>query len=123
MPTSTSMPSTVRRSTAKARRTWTKTYESALEQYGEADRARRVAFASLERNFEKVGDRWVQRPPSRQGAARTTGGVDENAPRRHLYELARRLGIRGRSRMSKAELADAIRRANERKTEAARRKD
>jgi hypothetical protein len=40
--------------------------------------------------------------------------VDANASKAHLYDLAGRLGITGRSRMTKGELVDAIQKANDR---------
>ncbi|HZA17258.1 MAG TPA: Rho termination factor N-terminal domain-containing protein, partial [Pseudonocardiaceae bacterium] len=50
----------------------------------------------------------------------TAGGVDANASKKHLEQVARRLKISGRSRMTKDELVDAIRKANDRKTAQAR---
>ncbi|MEU6757127.1 SDR family NAD(P)-dependent oxidoreductase [Streptomyces sp. NPDC046685] len=47
-------------------------------------------------------------------------GVDENASKQHLYELARRLDIGGRSRMSRSELVEAIRKENRSRTREAR---
>ena len=46
----------------------------------------------------------------------TAGGVDANATRAHLYELATRLQVPGRSRMSKAELVEALQKANDRES-------
>jgi hypothetical protein len=84
-------------------------------------------------SFEKVGDHWEPKkrkgPSDKQsektGAAarrggRTEEGVDANASKTHLREVARRLEIRGRSTMTKSELVDAIKKANRRKTAAAR---
>ena len=50
----------------------------------------------------------------------TKGGVDANATKEHLRDVARRLDISGRSKMSKDELVDAIQRANDRETRKAR---
>jgi cation transport regulator ChaB len=123
MPAARSMPSTVRRSSPRARRTWAKTHDSAVEQYGDGERAHRTAFSALKHSFEKKGDRWVAKDhkgPSdprarhggrraRAGAGETFGGVDyEGNSRAELYERARKLDIGGRSRMSKRELARAI---------------
>ena len=73
--------------------------------------------------FEKVGDHWqpkARKGPSdprskqstaakRRGKGETYGGVDaEGHSRDELYERARKLGITGRSRTSKGELAKAI---------------
>lgn len=119
----TDMPSTVQRSSAKAQRTFGKTHDSAVEQYGEGERAHRTAIASLKHSFEKRGDRWVakdEKGPSdprstrptaekRQGQGETFGGVDYYGhSRQELYERARNLDIAGRSTMSKKELARAI---------------
>jgi hypothetical protein len=42
----------------------------------------------------------------------TAGGVDANAGKKHLLEVARRLDVSGRSRMTKNELVEAIQKAN-----------
>ena len=56
MPTANDeVPGTVKRSPSKAVRTWKKTHDAAVEQYGEGERAHRTAFASLKQGFEKVG--------------------------------------------------------------------
>lgn len=131
MPGREELPSTLERSSRKAQETWVKTHDSAVETYGEGERAHRTAYASLKHSYEKVGDRWEpkgRKGPSDEQAARSAGdrdvptaeGVDANASKRHLYELARRLDVPGRSRMSKAELVDAVRHANDRATRRAR---
>jgi cation transport regulator ChaB len=117
------LPGTVKRSGSKAQRTFAKTHDAAVEQYGEGERAHRAALASLKHTHEKRGDRWVQkdRPgPSdprskkttaqkRRGEGETFGGVDvEQNTKQELYERARRLGVEGRSTMSKRDLARAI---------------
>jgi hypothetical protein len=136
MPARKAMPSTVARSSKKAHETWAKTYDSAMKEYGEGERPRRTAFASLKHSFEKVGDHWepkASKGPSDKQAARggasarrrptkTAGGVDANASKQHLYDLAKRLDVPGRSTMSKDELVDALRKANNRKTASARSK-
>lgn len=123
MPTRDEMPDTIKRSSAKAQRTWGKTHDSAVESYGEGERAHRTAFASLKHTHEKKGDRWVAKDengPSdprseasseekRAGRGETYGGVDlYGNTREELYERARALDIPGRSRMTKSELAEAI---------------
>ena len=123
MPASKTMPGTIRRSSPRARRTWAKTHDHAVQEYGEGERAHRTAFAALKHSFEKKGDRWVEKdhkgpsdPRARRGGAaarrregETFGGVDyEGHTRAELYERARTLAIEGRSRMSKKELARAI---------------
>lgn len=127
----TDLPSTLERSDEHARRTWQKTHDSAVETYGEGERAHRTAFASLKHSHEKVGDRWEakdRKGPSddqaEQGAAGpvapTHGGVDARASVDHLRGVARRLDVEGRSKMNKAELVEAIDKANRRATAKAR---
>ena len=60
---------------------------------------------------------------ARRGGARgaTAGGVDANASKAHLMDLARRLEVKGRSSMTKQELVEALDKANRRETAAARR--
>ena len=122
MPAREEMPSTIKRSPAKAQRTWAKAHDSAVETYGEGERAHRTAFSALKHSFEKMGDRWVPKkrkgpsdPQAAKGGAearkggRTYGGVDvEGHTRDELAERAKKLGIKGTSRMRKADLADAI---------------
>ncbi len=135
MPGKDELPSTLRRSPEKAQETWVKTHDSAVETYGEGERAHRTAFAAVKHSFEKVGDHWEpkegdKKGPSDQQAARggnrarrggeTAGGVDANATKKHLLELARRLDIPGRSRMTKDQLVQAIQKANDRETAKAR---
>ncbi|MBX6388017.1 MAG: ChaB family protein [Frankia sp.] len=129
------VPSTVARSDDKAVRTWKKAHDSAVDTYGEGQRAHRVAFAALKHTHEKVGDHWqpkaspgrsdeqaqLRTPESSRGTKKTAEGVDAKASVAHLREVARSLDIRGRSRMSKQELINEIRKANRRATAAARR--
>src|SRR5215203_4066302 len=134
MPAKEELPSTLRRSPKKAQETWSKAHDSAVETYGEGERAHRTAFSALKHTFEKVGDHWEpkdEKGPSDRQAARsgaaarksrpTAGGVDANATKAHLMELAKRLDVRGRSRMRKDELVEAIGKANDRETARARR--
>src|SRR6266540_3147665 len=117
------LPSTLQRSPAKAQRTWAEAHDSAVETYGEGQRAHRTAFAALKHSFEKRGDRWVPKdgkgpsdPQAKKGypealrrPAKTHGGVDvEGNSKQELLDRAKKLGVRGRSRMTKSELADAI---------------
>lgn len=129
-PKKSELPSTLERSDAKAQRTFAKTHDAAAEEYGEGERAHRVAYAALKHSYEKVGDHWEakeRRGPSDpqaeggRGTRRSTaGGVDANASKQHLYDVAKRLDVAGRSRMTKAELVEAIQKENDRRTRAAR---
>ncbi|MDF3049106.1 MAG: cation transport regulator ChaB [Pseudonocardia sp.] len=126
------IPSTILRSDKKAQDTWAKAHDSAVESYGEGERAHRTAFSALKHTHEKVGDHWEPKEeygPSDDQAARgnrdsdlpSAGGVDANASKKHLQDVARRLDVKGRSKMDKDELVDAIRKANDRATAKARR--
>jgi cation transport regulator ChaB len=131
----TDIPSTLERSDTHAQHIWEKTHDSAVDEYGEGERAHRTAFASLKHSYEKVGDHWEPKDhkgPSDEQAAKsgddarrsdgdTHGGVDANATKSHLYDIAKKLDIHGRSKMDKDELVDAIEKANRRETAAARR--
>jgi cation transport regulator ChaB len=130
------LPSTIARSSKKIQRTYAETLDSAHEQYDSEERAHRTAFAAVKHIAEKKGDRWVlkdSKGPSdpqaarsgaaaRRGGGETYGGVDANKSKSALYEDAKQAGIEGRSRMSKRELADALRRHSDRETARARRR-
>ncbi|GAA4603888.1 cation transport regulator ChaB [Actinoplanes octamycinicus] len=130
MPAREDMPSTLKRSPKKAQDTYAKTHDSAVEQYGEGERAHRTAFSAVKHSFEKVGDHWepkAKKGPSdakaaggRDTKAATAGGVDANASKAHLMDIAKRLDISGRSRMTKDQLVEAIQKANNRDTRKAR---
>ncbi len=125
------LPSTLQRSSKKAQRTFAHTYDAALDQYdGDEERAHRTAFASLKHTHEKVGDHWEAKDepgPSDERAERggpsggeSAGGVDANATKEHLMGLAKRLDVKGRSRMTKAELVEALQKANDKASREAR---
>ncbi|MCC8248923.1 ChaB family protein [Saccharothrix luteola] len=132
MPGREELPSTIARSPKKAQRTWIKAHDSAVQTYGEGQRSHRTAFAALKHSFEKVGDHWEPKdhkgPSDKQAArstpkqGRTAGGVDANASKQHLYDLAKKLDVPGRSSMTKQQLVEAIGKANNRKTAKARSK-
>ena len=129
------VPSTIARSDDKAVRTYKKTLESAEESYpDDPERAHRAAFSSLKHTHEKVGDHWEPKdepgPSDAQAAQKgsaarnrpkdTAEGVDTQATKAHLLDVAKKLGLSGVSRMRKAELVEEIRKANARATRKAR---
>jgi ChaB len=126
------LPSTIQRSGRKAQQTFAETYDSALAQYDDEQRSYQTAFASLKHTHEKVGDHWEPKDEYGPSDARaeedrprgsttpTAGGVNANATKQHLYELATRLDVNGRARMTKAELVDALQKANDRASARAR---
>ncbi|MFF9210922.1 MULTISPECIES: ChaB family protein [unclassified Streptomyces] len=132
MPGRQELPSTLERSSQEAQETWIKAHDSAVETYGEGERAHRVAYGALKHTHEKVGDHWERKEGGRKGPSdprsarprqqggRSGEGVDGQATKEHLYDLARRLGVGGRSRMSKSELLEAVRKANRSQTRKSR---
>ncbi|MBB1196423.1 ChaB family protein [Curtobacterium flaccumfaciens] len=129
MPAKDEIPSTLQRSPEHAQEIFEKTLDSANETYGTGERAHRTAFAAVKHEYEKVGDHWEEKEssgPSDSGAAgsrgsgKTEGGVDANASKAHLMDVAKRLDVSGRSKMTKDELVEAIGKANDRATAAAR---
>lgn len=130
MPAKKDLPSTLQRSDEHAQDIYSETLDSAEDQYGDGERAHRTAFAALKHSYEKVGDHWEakdEKGPSDRGAEQsgpgdhdTKGGVDANATKEHLMEVARRLDVPGRSTMTKDELVDAIGKANDRESRKAR---
>lgn len=98
------LPDTIQHSSKEAQEIFAKARESAVRTYGEGQRAYRTAYSALKHKFEKRGDRWVRR-----GKGKGPGGVDvEGSAKKELYERAADLDVRGRSKMSKEELAEAI---------------
>ncbi|MDA0568081.1 ChaB family protein [Streptomonospora sp. S1-112] len=136
MPGRKELPDTLKRSPRGAQDTWVKAHDSAVDSYGEGERAHRVAYAALKHTYEKVGDHWEEKerkgpsdrqaanpraPKQRSGSDRpTAGGVDANASKEHLYRRAAELGVHGRSRMSKKELVDALQKESRSQTRKAR---
>ncbi len=128
------LPSTLQRSPKKAQRTFAKAHDSAVDSYGDEQRANQVAWAAVKHSFEKVGDHWERKAGGRRGPSdaqaaggrdtdrETKGGVDANATKEHLLKIAKKLDVSGRTKMKKRELVDAIQKANDRKTAAARKK-
>lgn len=130
MPASEEMPSTIQRSPKHAQEIWSEAHDSAVGSYGEGERAHRTAFAALKHKYEKVGDHWEEKekagPSDKKAegsvgsAGKTQGGVDANASKEHLMDVAKKLDISGRSSMKKDELVDAIKKANDRETRKSR---
>jgi cation transport regulator ChaB len=121
------LPSTLKKSDAKAQRTFAKAHDAAVKEYGEGERAHRVAYSALKHSYEKMGDRWEKKDkkgPSDERArsggpnakGETAEGVNANSTKKHLLDVARRLDISGRTTMSKDELVAAIKTANRRLT-------
>ncbi|MBV8991002.1 MAG: ChaB family protein [Solirubrobacterales bacterium] len=115
------LPSTLKRSPEKAQRTFAKAHDSAVETYGEGERAHRVAYSAVKHSFEKRGDHWepkdrkgpsdprAKNPRARENRGQSYGGVDAvGNTKEELMERAKKLEIRGRSRMNKGQLAQAI---------------
>jgi cation transport regulator ChaB len=118
------MPRTIKKSPPKAQRTYEETLESAEKTYkGDEERAHRAAYAALKHSYEKVGDHWEKKKGGRKGPSdpqakrrgransrgRTAGGVDvEGHTKDELMARAKKLGVKGRSRMTKMELGQAI---------------
>jgi cation transport regulator ChaB len=120
-PRAEELPGTLRRSPRKAQRTFAKAHDSAAEQYGDEERANRVAYNAVKHQFQKVGDHWEPKghkgpsderaanPRARENRGRTAGGVDvKGSSKQELMDRAAKLGIRGRSKMTKQELGEAI---------------
>ncbi|WP_026370874.1 Rho termination factor N-terminal domain-containing protein [Kallotenue papyrolyticum] len=95
----------MRRWTAKDERQYEHIKEGALERGASEDRAQEIAARTVNKRRREEG-----RTPNR----RTMGTGNPNAPleqrsRDELYNLAKERDIKGRSRMSKAELIAALR--------------
>ena len=131
---SSELPSTLQRSKKKAQKTFAKAHDSALKSYnGDERAANQVGFSALKHTHEKVGDHWEPKKkkgpsdPQAEGGRNTSrptaGGVDANSSKKHLYEAATKLGIAGRSKMSKDQLVSALQKANNRESAKALRKN
>ncbi|HEX8582299.1 MAG TPA: ChaB family protein [Acidimicrobiales bacterium] len=119
------LPGTLKRSPAKAQRTYAKALDSAHETYDSEEAAHRVAFAAVKHSFEKQGDHWEPKdekgpsdPQAAKGGAEarrsrtpTGGGKVVGTTKKELMEQARELDVPGRSKMSKDELTEAVAKA------------
>ena len=134
-PKKADLPSTLKRSPAKAQRTFAKTLESAEETYdGDEERAHRTAWSAVKHVAEKKGDHWElkdEKGPNdpqaakggraaREGKGETAGGINANKTKAELMEDAKAAGIEGRSKMDKDELVDALQKHSRRETAKAR---
>src|SRR3954466_8756476 len=124
------IPSTLQRSDEKAQRTFAKAHDSAMDSYDDEQRANQVAWAAVKHTHEKVGDHWEPKDHSGPSDAQAEGGADTdretkggvvaNATKEHLMDVARGLDVPCRSSMTKDELVDAIKKANDKETRRAR---
>jgi cation transport regulator ChaB len=129
------LPSTLQRSPEKVQRAYAETLDSAEETYdGDEERAHRAAWASVKHIAEKKGDHWELKdepgpsdPQAERGGrsarvsrGETAGGINANKTKDELLEDAREADIPGRSKMSKDELVEALRKYSERETAKAR---
>ena len=115
------LPGTIRRSPKKAQETFAKAHDNAAGQYGDEERAHRVAYNAVKHSFEKKGDHWEPKghkgpsdpraanPRARENKGKSYGGVDLfGSSREELRKRAAELDVAGRSTMTKEELAEAI---------------
>jgi cation transport regulator ChaB len=115
------LPGTIQRSPEKAQHTFAKAHDSAAQEYGEGERAHRVAISALKNTFQKVGDHWEPKdrkgpsdpraanPRARENEGESFGGVDVyGSSREELMKRAQDLDVQGRSKMTREQLARAI---------------
>ena len=86
----------LKKSPAKAQRTFAKVHDAAVKEYGEGERAHRVAYDALKHSFEKVGDHWEAQ--GEEGAVRRAR--QERRPERQRQDR------RGRGRQRQQEAPD-----------------
>jgi len=72
------LPSTLQHSDAKAQRTFAKAHDSAADEYGDEQRANRVAYSALKHTHEKVGDHWEPKDQNGPSDKQAEGGRDTN---------------------------------------------
>ena len=119
------LPGTLKRSPAKAQRTYAKALDSAHEEYDSEEAAHRVAFSAVKHSFQKKGDHWEPKetkgpsdpqaaksgPAARRSSTPTGGGKQVGTTKSELLAQARELDVPGRSKMSKDQLTRAVAKA------------
>ncbi len=129
------LPSTLERSPQKAQDTYEETLASAERTYGTGEaRSHRVAWSAVKHSYEKVGDHWEEKdrrgpsdPRAEQGgpgaSGPTYGGVNvKGKSKAELLADARSAGVPATTRMTKAQLGEALAQANTRETRKARKR-
>ncbi|WP_431928292.1 ChaB family protein [Nonomuraea jabiensis] len=91
---------------------------AAMTRPGKATEMARAGKAAVTRTAKAAMSRTAK--TATKTAAKTAEGVNANATKEHLQELAARLDVRGRSKMTKQELVNAIKKANRKLTAKAR---
>ena len=118
MPAKKEMPATIKRSPVKAQKTYAETLDSAVDEYGDGERAHRTAFSSLKHSFEKVGDHWEEKEGGHKGpsddqaastgaAARRGGRIGDAREAREARRQGAGAGRRGLDAARRDGLADA----------------
>jgi ATP-dependent DNA helicase RecQ len=105
------LPSTLERSPKKVQRTYEKTLDSAHDEYDSEERAHRTAWASVKNVAEKKGDHWELKGGGSSGG-KSGGGSSGEPTKQELYDKAKKLGVEGRSDMSKEQLRKAVEKAS-----------
>src|SRR3954469_12224803 len=85
--------------------------DSAQDRGASEDRAEEIAARTVNKERARSGESRTRSKPSTQGESpsRRGGRRSRNSPtREELYEQAKQLGIEGRSKMDKSQLARAV---------------
>ena len=90
-PKENELPGTLKRSPKKAQKTFAKAHDSAADQYGDGERAHRVAFSALKHTHEKIGDHWE--PKDEKGPS-DPRAKNPRRPREQGQDLRRRRLLR-----------------------------
>ena len=146
MPARKDTVSKLERSPKKPKARTSKKRDSAAGEFGEGKRVLRTAVKAVKHTLEKAvdpGEPKRKKEPGlvkaadgrsrkksslakavdgRRGKGKTTGKAKTSASKHDLMDRAKKLDISGRSRMTKTELVDAIRKADAKSTRRAREK-